>query len=325
MIDLSLLEQPLVPPPARELGLVDPDLERVVALADRGQFVAAAEHAQQLFQARVYDVRLLGFYLYGAFVEQQAPGLLKMLRCVGVVLTASWPALGPSDKKERHCDVALRWLFAHILDDLRFLRRVKKDEWLAWVERWGQAAVQPTLRQVAEVIPLLDRDGAMTQASAALVTLRDLLASLPVPPPAVPAVEPAAPALAAAEAPEPATPAPAVEPGAAPSLPPSPPPSLTVPLSPPLHALLRKLAAFNRLIKNAQYQQAAIVYKDIKQIIDKFNPCVYLPSLFGEFFKNVLESSAQLVPNLDKPADFSTNMLIELYNTDLDLFVATRR
>jgi hypothetical protein len=323
MIDLTPLEQPLTLPPARELALVDADLDRVVALAERGQFVAAAENAQRLFQERVYDVRLLGFYLYGAFVEQQAPGLLRILRCAAIVLGTSWPALGPSEKKARHCDVALRWLFSHIVDHTRFLRRVKKDEWQAFVERWAECEVQATLRQAAEVLVLLDRDGNMGQASAALSTLRDLLAALPV---RAPAAEPASPVEPAPE-PEPAAEpdgpdgpvaAPAAESSAAP-------PTLTVPLSPPLHALLRKLAAFNRLVKNAQYQQAAIVYKDIKQIIEKFNPCVYLPSLFGEFYKNVLESSAQLVPNLDKPVDFTTTMLIELYNTDLDLFVATRR
>jgi hypothetical protein len=100
------------------------------------------------------------------------------------------------------------------------------------------------------------------------------------------------------------------------------PTTLTIVLSPSLHELMRKVAAFNRLVRLGKFKQAAIVHRDLKEHIEKFDPRLYLPSVFGEYCSNIVTHAEKLLPVLDIKNDFATQALIDLYRMDLDRFIA---
>jgi hypothetical protein len=327
MIDLAPLLSPVTSAGSRQLSEIDPTLDRMISLAEKNQYVASAEQAMALWQQQIYDVRTLGFYLFGAFAEQGLIALPNILECIDTALTQSWEYLGPAEHKPRHMDSALRWFFFSLVGHLRFHQRRQGEEWRSWLAAWEQmpqARVLARLEQLAQRIQSLQESPSCT---GQLFSLKALLIGLPatVRTPAEPATETEPPAAAVEgeqqllQLPElvsPTAPSNASEHGT--------PRMLTIPLSAPMQQLLRKLAAFNQLVKLAKFRQAAIVYNDIKRSIEKFDPRIYLPSLFGEYFSNIVAHAQSLTTNLGTPEDFTAKALDELYHVDIDRFIEAK-
>lgn len=160
MIVTEPLEQILTEPGARELSLDDRRLDEVLSHADHNRFIQAAEGAQRLWFDRFYDVRTLGCYLFGVFLERGVSALPLIFHCIERALKDNFPYLGPSHKKERHLDTALRWLFDGIVNQTRHHERQKDAVWTKWNADWIRPIQQNALesgqrvvRCVEEVLP----------------------------------------------------------------------------------------------------------------------------------------------------------------------------
>jgi hypothetical protein len=117
MLEASLLEQELHES-AGELDTTDPRLARVLSLAAADRFIDAAEAAQALWEEHFYDMRLVGYFLYGVFSENGVESLPEIFGCVLHLLRTSWEQLGPLAKKQVHADSSLKWLFASLVREL---------------------------------------------------------------------------------------------------------------------------------------------------------------------------------------------------------------
>ena len=85
--------------------------------------------------------------------------------------------------------------------------------------------------------------------------------------------------------------------------------------------LLKKIQAFETLVKAKRFERAAMVADDIQSAVENFDPRKYFPSLFAEFY-------ADLVGNFDQISSFWARrdtadwaVLQQLYDVDLDTFV----
>ena len=68
-------------------------------------------------------------------------------------------------------------------------------------------------------------------------------------------------------------------------------------ISPELAILLKKIQAFETLVKARRFERAAMVADDIQSAVENFDPRKYFPTLFAEFY-------ADLVTNFDQISSF---------------------
>lgn len=336
MINIAPLLSPCTAPAERELSADDPELAQILSLADYNQFSEAAERAAKLWQERVYDARMLGFYLFGAFIDEGLLALPRIMTCVELSLTTNWPFLGPTTNKQRHCDGALRWLFTTITSQGRFHQRAQKQEWSRWLESWASLPQKQILQSIEQSAEVLQKVLNADAAKGALLSLRALLLTMPQANPSASAgTEAGGPTAGSGEPHEPPSAeasldtkpknahSTATDPSGSDAVEPAA-PTITLPLSPPMHRLLRKLDAFVKLTKMGKFRHAAIVHKDIQQIITSFDPRQYLPSIYAEYYSQVVLHAGSLTKSLNDDKGFVVDALRDLYQIDLDLFVAAK-
>lgn len=160
MIITEPLEHTLTEPGARELSLDDRRLDEVLSHAGHNRFLQAAEGAQKLWSERLYDVRTIGCYLFGVFLERGVTALPLIFDCIQRALKENFAFLSPSHKKERHLDSSLRWLFDGIVNQARHHERQKDAVWSKWNADWIRPVQQTALESgqrllgcVEEVLP----------------------------------------------------------------------------------------------------------------------------------------------------------------------------
>jgi hypothetical protein len=107
-------------------------IARVAQLADRGDHAAAAREAADLLEARLYDVRLIGFYLFGLFLERGIRYLPLLLGHVGRLVSDELAALGPSRRKLQVVSSATAWLFENVSARLQYHTKQRDALWESW-------------------------------------------------------------------------------------------------------------------------------------------------------------------------------------------------
>jgi len=107
-------------------------IARVAQLADRGDHAAAAREAADLLDARIYDVRLIGFYLFGLFLERGIRYLPLLLGQIGRLVSDDLAALGPSRRKLQVVSSATAWLFENVSARLAYHTRQRDALWESW-------------------------------------------------------------------------------------------------------------------------------------------------------------------------------------------------
>lgn len=107
-------------------------IARVAQLADRGDHQAAAREAADLIEARVYDVRLIGFYLFGLFLQRGIGYLPALLGRVSKLVAEDLGVLRPSRRKLQVVSSATAWLFENISARLLFHTKQRDATWEAW-------------------------------------------------------------------------------------------------------------------------------------------------------------------------------------------------
>lgn len=348
MIDLGFLQTPLAPPVTISESELHSALDQVATLAERSQFVQAGQTAAQLWRSRIYDIRTLGILLYSDFSENGMGALERIFAAAKCVLTEHWSCVGPTPTKERHVDGALRWLSTSIISQFRFAQKLSPTDWQKLLQEWDTSDQQATFLSLMRLMATLESVPSTGQAKASLSQLHKTLRELPTTHPERPAdkkttgpLPPDRPGLPRDSGAAPnesigsefATMKPqdqnaeAVGLSAAGQSPTAvlsgttTQPTLVIPLSPPMFALMQKLGAFNRLVRLGRFKQAAIVYKDIKETIEKFDPRQYLPAVFGEYFSNIVLHADKLLPSMDSKDDFAHRALVDLYQIDLERFI----
>lgn len=351
-LEIDLLKQPLSPA-GDTLGLetLDPRFQDIASLVEQAEFGKAAEQVEALMREGIFDIRLMGYYLYGVFVERGLAGLGDVFEALISVLGESgWPAVGPAKKKENHAQTSFVWLFTRAQKKLEAEEQKKGPEWEQWLATVDSEATGAILEKLAKFRKSLAVLGGDAKCSDQLQKIEAWLkgyqklvyaaaaeqaAAAEAPPPEM-AEEVGATSGAAAAAPggagAVAAPAAGGVAGGAAAM------SLpggvmmaggggaaAVPIvegSARLAELLRKIDTFDALVKRQDLARAAVVAADVTQILDAFDPRLYFPKLFVKFYAAFAPLADQIGEAWNMRESMSWKAMEQLYKVDLDAFAA---
>jgi hypothetical protein len=113
-------------------------------LADRGEHPAAAREAAGLIEAGIHDIRLIGFYLFGLFLQRGISYLPALLGRTAALVADDLAALRPGRRKLQVVSSASAWLFEHVSAQLQFHARQRGATWEAWCGE-GDSALPDTI------------------------------------------------------------------------------------------------------------------------------------------------------------------------------------
>ncbi|MCK8496528.1 type VI secretion system protein IglI family protein [Myxococcus fulvus] len=328
--DGTLLEKPLegAPPAPAPDGEPDARVEAVTEAVAGGEYAQAARGAEALLREGQRDTRLVGIYLFGGFQERGLLAMPGMFHSIHHLLTDSLPAFGPEPKRDIFLESGLRWLLRSINKHLAHHEKKQDATWRRWCEADIRAPLEEALAlgdSILTAIPAtLPKNGCEEPFRNLTHWLRRHMEALPppapvalVPPPALEPVAVAAQPVAVEPPVAPTQPAPVV---AQPVV--APPPAPGVPISPQLALLIRKLEAFTLLLEKGELPKAGVVASDVMATVERFDPRVFLPSLFTSFFAGLSGHAHQLEPFLQEADSLSMRALEQLYRVDLDAFIA---
>jgi hypothetical protein len=303
---------------APDLESSDERLEKVNGLVAKSAYLDAARAAEAMLDQGLYDVRLVGPYLLGLFMEGGLEALPTMFHSLSSTLLINWQFFGPRERKDIFADASLRWLLKVLNKHLEHHERLKNETWQRWSEASNREPLEQALALSEEIFSSFNR---VLQRNACEAPFRRLtqwmeghLQSLPTPEPE-PEPEPDSEAevvpvrgrAAHAES----TPR-AASPSAGP----------TMAVSPALAQLMRKLAAFDTLVERQDFRRATVVAADVLQVVEHFDPRVYLPAVFSRFFAGLSVAAEEVEPLLQGTDSLSFRALDQLYRVDLDTFLA---
>ena len=315
-LDLHLLDKPLEAE-APDLESTDERLEKVNDLVARSAYLDAARAAEALLREGVYDVRLVGAYLIGLFVEGGLTAMPSVFHSLSHTLLGNWQSFGPHERKDVYADASLRWLLKVLNKHLEHHERMKDETWQRWCTVDNREPLEQALTLSEEIFSafgrVMPRNGCEAPFRRLTQWLEGHLRTLPSPAPV--------------EEPE-QQPEEEPEEEAAPERPRS--TELTrsasagpsVPVSPALAQLMNKLAAFNTLVERQDFQRASVVAADVLNVVEHFDPRVYLPAIFSRFFAGLSTHAEQVEPMLQSTETLSFRALDQLYRVDLETFLA---
>jgi hypothetical protein len=314
-----LLDRPLQGEP-RELGAEDERMENITALVAKSAYLEAARAAETLLRQGYQDVRLVGPYLLGLFLDHGLTALPEMFHSLSLLLLGNWNAYGPSERKEMFADGGLRWLLKVLNKHIEHHERLKNDTWKRWSAPTNREPLEQALALSEEIFSsfarVMPRNGCEAPFRRLTQWMEGHLQSLPQPAPP-PGPEPEAPP----ELDEPVSPRGAsLEPPRA-ALPEGP----SLPISPPMAQLLRRLAAFDTFMERQDFRRASVVAADVLQLVEHFDPRVYLPALFSKFFDGLSTHADEVEPLLQGTESLSFRALDQLYRVDLEAFLKQGR
>lgn len=135
MLNIALLLSPIDPAQrADDLITGDERLEEISQLVVDGEYLQAADRCQQLLESRHYDARLVGYFLFGVFLEQGIAALPDVLSAVHRCLGPNHQVLGPAHKRDVLLDGALQWLFTSLLKQIERSEQAQDAAWQALIE-----------------------------------------------------------------------------------------------------------------------------------------------------------------------------------------------
>lgn len=312
------------------LETIDPRFTDIATLVQGGNYVEAAAKSEAILAEKNYDVRIIGYFLYGHFIGQGLPAFADVYLCLTNLLQDNIDALGPVKNREKHIQTILNWLMKQIIKTLQYEEEKNSISYRKWISGVSSDQVQETLdasNKLRRVLGPVLEDAAgpvlegMMKINDWLISFQRLVYKEPEPEPEE-EKEPEIEEKAVAEeeiAQEPQEeervrvyePVPQAEEEIA-----------GVEGSYHLKLLIKKLEAFDALISTQKYASAAIVADDINAIIANFDPRIYFPNLFIRFALQCASNINNLTAYAEYKESAAWQALQDLYKVDLESFVS---
>ena len=258
------------------LATTDPRLSDIATLVQAGDFQQAALQSREILTEKIYDIRIIGYYLYGHFAESGLAALEEIFTCLAEILRKNIAALGPARNREKHIKNTLSWLFKTISNNLVYETEKRTEIYSQWQASITPEQVQNILESgsgLQEAIAMLEVSSDITDVFTKILEWVQVFQNvvhqeqnrdeeeqqLEVAKETVPQKE-------------------AVK-------------TLNdnftiegIEGSYHMKLLMRKLDAFDRLVEADKLALAAIVADDINNSISNFDPKLYFPGLFTRFY-----------------------------------------
>jgi hypothetical protein len=312
-------------PASPGLELVDPRLDAINDAAFKSKYEEAAGLAQAVWDEGARDVRVIGYLLYGYYLQADARALAPVFEQLTLTLSTQWDRIGPA-RKDKQADGALHWLFSSLIRQLDGHEKARDEQYQGWLRPEGAAAFAAAEAAADALVAEVEKrfaDGKcfdkLRNLSGRIREISSVLRAA-----AEPHAAHGAPDRAATEATrrEPAdgkaesdTGRPSEDRRAN---------AFTVEGGAALGLLLRKLRLFEQLVaqdsSEDQTVKAAVIARDVEQLLGAFDPAAYFPKLFVPYFRAMTRCAdqlAQVMAELEMPRHKS---LVQLYHADFDAF-----
>jgi hypothetical protein len=132
VLPAGLLDRRLAASPEPEDAASGSRIAHAAQLADRGEHLAAAREAAGLIEAGIHDIRSIGFYLFGLFLQRGVGYLPALLGRAAALIADDLAVLRPGRRKLQVINSATAWLFEHVSAQLGFHTRQRSATWEAW-------------------------------------------------------------------------------------------------------------------------------------------------------------------------------------------------
>ncbi|MFU8788588.1 MAG: type VI secretion system protein IglI family protein [Methylobacter sp.] len=260
------------------LDSTDPRIDDIATLVQSGHHAEAASQSEAILVDGIYDIRLICYFLYGHWLEAGLLSFFDVISCLNNVLE-NWEAVGPVKNREKSAEKSLDWLFKQSLKKIQYEENKNTPLWQQWQADFSADEVDQIL-DLGETFRLnLDH---RLEANANIVIalwskveqwLQTYQQMMYRPPEALEQDE--------AEAIEDDSPTEEIFPTvmAKQST------GLEIESSYHMELLLEKLAAFERLLQEEKFPQAAVVAVDINETLSNFDPKIYFPKIFESFVR----------------------------------------
>jgi hypothetical protein len=315
-MDTEILSGTLPTSESPGLESFDPRMGEITGLVQSGEFLESARQVEQLINEEIYDIRLVGYFYFGIYLEQGLGALAAVFDSLTHTLAENWEAFGPLKQREKAAQSGIGWLFKQLSRNFERTERTKGETWDGWVAQLTTEDVDRTLEaadalRVAlggslgdEAAPVLDN----------LARLRDWLqgfrGAVPDPPSLDSDEEQDLDDELVEEASEPDPPALATQVAPAGS-------------SPQMAQLLKKLAVFEQLVQRGEMFRAKVVADDVTGLLQSFDPLLYLPEVFSTYLRLCAENIDSLVQFDPTKGSPQWRAAEQFYRVDVDGFAAT--
>jgi len=309
------------------LDTIDPRLSDIATLMQDGKYEEAAVQSEAILEEQIYDIRIIGYFLYGHFIDQGVGAMADIYLSMRDLLRDNLDALGPAKNREKHIQTILNWLMKQLIKKLQREEAKNTSIYEGWISEVSSDQVQEALdagedlrRALGPVLedaagPVLD---GLMKVNEWLTAFQRLVYREPEPEP-----EEETEDLGDEEAKE-GIEEERQEAGrkeAYVSIPRLDEDEISVEGSFHLKLLIRKLEAFDRLISAEKYSSAALIADDINSIIADFDPKVYFPKLFTRFSLRFAANINELFAFEEHKNSVEWQAMQELYKVDLESFV----
>lgn len=316
---LELLQGALAVSENPGLDSTDPRFDDIVTLVQQSDFIGAANRSEAIIAEGIYDIRLIAYFLYGQFVERGLLGVRELLECLLTLLQDNWEAVGPSAKRNKLTQNSLGWLFKQLLKMFEYEEKTKADTWNAWLSSVSSedvevmldvgGALRSLLMQHLEdsATPVLDVWGKLE------IWLRNFQRLVYVAPVEEVEAEEAVYSEAVAEDAVQSAPTQLQD------------QSELVKGSYHLSLLKKKLDAFELLVNQEKFPNAALLADDINETLASFDPKLYFPELFANYSLLLAVNIGELAGYWENRESIEWQAMKDLLKVDINGFVSMNK
>lgn len=303
------------------LDSTDPRFDEIVTLTQAGKHEEAASYCEAILVDGIYDIRLICYFLYGHWLEQGLASLVDVINCLNHIIIENWEAVGPISSRKIGLEKSLDWLFRQLLKKIKYEESKNSQLWQQWQASTSADDVINILES-GETLRLCVSQQLDNQAGPVIDQWSKIEQWLQVyqqleyrePEPAQIGPGDSGDDLESAEevVPKPSDAAPMapVRTGV-----------LEIEVSYHLELLLKKLAAFEQLLEENKFPQAALLADDINQTLHTFDPKFYFPKIFETFVRLQAINFEELATYAGQEENPYWQAMQEWLKVDIDSFI----
>jgi len=304
--DLLLSIDETVEPKSLEIG--SDELNSMRSLVDALDYHGILDLAMELGEKGIFDIRIITYGLYAETLGDTLGSLSNLFESLNILFDSAWHAIGPAERREKYAKTSLSWLLKQVVVDFQTTELEAGPQWQSWISNYTHPDLQAILEGSTNprtALPDLlgEESGPVLEKLTELTNwFKDFIKQVPLP------QEEASPE---------------TEEVSQESLSESSSSTATFASSGSLHLdlLVQKIKVFEQVVDNGDLLKAAIVVADINSILENFDPKLYFPAIFSNYYYLLVSHINTITDALDMQDSPQWVVLSNLYHVDKDLFV----
>jgi len=127
------------------LETIDPRLSDIATLMQEGNYEEAAAQSEAILEEQIYDIRIIGYSLYGHFITQGVGAMADIYQCLANLLRDNLDALGPVKNREKHIQTIMNWMMKQLIKKLQHEEGKNSNLYEGWISEVSSDQVQEAL------------------------------------------------------------------------------------------------------------------------------------------------------------------------------------